>query len=191
MVTGTSRSHAHPKRESHGEVPRPQATSWALPLDRRRRRAFHHKPLQPPCYSPPKRLVAGLTRCRATAGIKVRCEIIERDRPPVAKVFSPNEVDIGRRFGVGGGGIPAVLDGLCRERGPQGQARDVAGHLRETLACIVNAAPPGIHALGSGRDATAVGWIVIVQTFAQRVGRDLALWHPPIPHKRIGRLRGW
>ena len=31
------------------------------------------------------------------AGVKVRCEVIERDRL-VAKVFSPNGVDIGRRL---------------------------------------------------------------------------------------------
>jgi hypothetical protein len=35
----------------------------------------------------------------------------------------------------GGPGVPAVLEGLrrCRGRGSQGQARDVAGHVRETL----------------------------------------------------------
>jgi endonuclease YncB( thermonuclease family) len=35
-----------------------------------------------------------------TAGVKVRCEIVERDRQGrlVAKVFSPNGVDIGRRL---------------------------------------------------------------------------------------------
>ena len=34
------------------------------------------------------------------AGVKVRCEVVERDRHgrPVAKVFSPNRVDIGRRL---------------------------------------------------------------------------------------------
>ena len=34
------------------------------------------------------------------AGVKVRCEVIERDRHGrlVAKVFSPNGVDIGRRL---------------------------------------------------------------------------------------------
>jgi endonuclease YncB( thermonuclease family) len=34
------------------------------------------------------------------AGVKVRCEVIERDRHgrPVAKVFSPDGVDIGRRL---------------------------------------------------------------------------------------------
>jgi hypothetical protein len=44
------------------------------------------------------------------------------------------------------------------------------GHLREILgvAGIVTAvANAGIHALGSGWDATAAGSIVIVQTFAQ------------------------
>ena len=34
------------------------------------------------------------------AGVKVRCEVVERDRHGrlVAKVFSPNGVDIGRRL---------------------------------------------------------------------------------------------
>ena len=69
------------------------------------------------------------------AGVKVRCEVVERDRHGrlVAKVFSPNGVDIGRRLvSAGGPGVPAVLEGLCRrrERGPEGQARDVAGHFR-------------------------------------------------------------
>jgi hypothetical protein len=75
----------------------------------------------------------------------------------------PNEVDIGRRLVSAEGGMPAVFDGLRRRRSPTSQARDVAGHLRQTLgvARIVTAAPPGIHALGSGRDATAAGRIVI------------------------------
>jgi endonuclease YncB( thermonuclease family) len=34
------------------------------------------------------------------AGVKVRCEVVERDRHGrlVAKVFLPNDVDIGRRL---------------------------------------------------------------------------------------------
>jgi endonuclease YncB( thermonuclease family) len=32
------------------------------------------------------------------AKLKVRCEVIERDRPVVAKVYSPNGIDIGRRW---------------------------------------------------------------------------------------------
>ena len=45
------------------------------------------------------------------AGVKVRCEVVERDRHGrlVAKVFSPNGVDIGRRL-VSAGWRPAVLD---------------------------------------------------------------------------------
>jgi hypothetical protein len=153
VVTGTSRSDAHPKRESHGEVPRPQGTSWSLPLDRRRGGAFT-------TTSPAARLlaaeepVAELTRpflflrrsacaAGATAGVKVRCEVVERDRHGriVAKVFSPNGVDVGRRLvSAGGPGVPALLEGLCRRRGrgAQGQARDVAGHLRQTLGVAAN-----------------------------------------------------
>jgi len=39
-----------------------------------------------------------------TAGIKVRCQVVERDRHGrlVAKVFSPNGVDIGRRLVLAG-----------------------------------------------------------------------------------------
>ena len=39
-----------------------------------------------------------------TAGVKVRCQIVERDRHGrvVAKVFSPNGVDIGRRLVLAG-----------------------------------------------------------------------------------------
>jgi hypothetical protein len=74
----------------------------------------------------------------------VRCEVVERDRHGrlVAKVFSPNGVDIGRKLVSAEGCVPAVLDGLRRRRGPKGQARDVAGHLRQTLgvARIVTAA---------------------------------------------------
>jgi Staphylococcal nuclease homologue len=53
------------------------------------------------------------------AGVKVRCEVVERDRHGrlVAKVFSPKGVDIGRRLVSAGSGVPAVLDGLCRRRG--------------------------------------------------------------------------
>ena len=38
------------------------------------------------------------------AGVKVRCEVVERDRHGrlVAKVFSPNGVDIGRRLVLAG-----------------------------------------------------------------------------------------
>ena len=50
-----------------------------------------------------------------TAGVKVRCKAVEQDRHGriVAKVFSPNGADIGWRFGVGGAGVRAVLNGLC------------------------------------------------------------------------------
>jgi hypothetical protein len=66
-------------------------------------------------------------------------------------------------------GVPAILDGSHRRRGTEGQGRDMAGHLRQALgvALIVT---PEVHPLGSGWDATAAGRIVIVQTFAQRVG---------------------
>jgi endonuclease YncB( thermonuclease family) len=61
------------------------------------------------------------------AGVKVRCEVVERDRHGrlVAKVFSPNRVDIGRRLVSAGVRLPAVLHGLGRRRGrgAQGQAR--------------------------------------------------------------------
>jgi endonuclease YncB( thermonuclease family) len=87
-----------------------------------------------------------------TAGVKVRCEVVERDRHGrlVAKVFSPNGVDIGRRLvsaGVGPG-EPAVLDGLCRRQGrsPQVQARDVAGHLRQALRVARMVIAPRVHA---------------------------------------------
>ena len=48
-----------------------------------------------------------------TAGVKLRCQVVERDRHGrlVAKVFSPNGVDIGRGLVSGvGPGVPAVLD---------------------------------------------------------------------------------
>jgi endonuclease YncB( thermonuclease family) len=32
------------------------------------------------------------------AGVKLRCEAIEQDRSLIAKVYSPNGVDIGRRL---------------------------------------------------------------------------------------------
>ena len=41
------------------------------------------------------------------------------------------------------------------------------------MARIVTAAAPGTHALGSGRDATAAGRIVIVQSIALGSGRDV------------------
>jgi hypothetical protein len=44
-----------------------------------------------------------------TAGVKVRWEMVERDRRLVAKVFSPNRVDIGRRLVSARSGVPAVL----------------------------------------------------------------------------------
>ena len=53
----------------------------------------------------------------------------------VPKVFSSNGVDIGRRLvSAAWGRRTELIDGLrCgTERSPQGQARDVAGHLRET-----------------------------------------------------------
>jgi hypothetical protein len=73
------------------------------------------------------------------AGVKVRCEVIEEGRHGrlVAKVFSPQWDRHRPQVGVGGvgPGVPAVLKGLRgrRERGPEGQARDVAGNLRQAL----------------------------------------------------------
>jgi hypothetical protein len=69
------------------------------------------------------------------AGVRVRCDVVEWDRHGrlVAKVFSPNGVDIGRRLVSAGDGVPAVLDGLSRRGGAESQARDVAGHLRQAL----------------------------------------------------------
>jgi endonuclease YncB( thermonuclease family) len=72
-----------------------------------------------------------------TAGVKVRCEVVERDRQGrlVAKVFSAN----GSTSAAGwcrGLGVSAVVDGLRRPQGQgaEGQAGNVAGHLCETLA---------------------------------------------------------
>jgi hypothetical protein len=80
--------------------------------------------------------------------VNVRCVVIERDRHGrlVAKVFSPNWGRHRPQVGLGGvgAGVPAVFEELRRRRGrgSEGQARDVAGHLRETLgvARIVTAA---------------------------------------------------
>jgi endonuclease YncB( thermonuclease family) len=69
--------------------------------------------------------------------VNVRCVVIERDRHGrlVAKVFSPNWGRHRPQVGLGGvgAGVPAVFEELRRrrERGSEGQARDVAGHLRE------------------------------------------------------------
>jgi endonuclease YncB( thermonuclease family) len=43
-----------------------------------------------------------------TAGVKVRCEVVERERHSrlVAKIFSPNGIDIGRRLVSAGGPWP-------------------------------------------------------------------------------------
>src|SRR5918996_1366898 len=74
-----------------------------------------------------------------TAGVRLRCEVVERDRHGrlVAKCFSPDGVDIGRRLVSAGWGpgLSAVFDGLrrCRERGSQGPARHVAGQVREAM----------------------------------------------------------
>jgi endonuclease YncB( thermonuclease family) len=82
------------------------------------------------------------------AGVKLRCEAIERDRHGrlVAKVFSPNRVDIGRRLVSAGWALTYrrySMDYVAAEdEGALGQARHVAGQLRETLgmACIGAAA---------------------------------------------------
>jgi hypothetical protein len=81
-----------------------------LPLDRRRGGAF--TTISPaPRLLAAEELVAELTRpflflrrsacaAGATAGVKVCCEVIEQDRRGrmVARVFSPNGADIGRRL---------------------------------------------------------------------------------------------
>jgi endonuclease YncB( thermonuclease family) len=69
------------------------------------------------------------------AGVKVRCEVIERDRHGrlVAKVFSPNGVDIGRRLvstGPGplaGVGVPPPRRGRLLSGGVGARAPRVAG----------------------------------------------------------------
>jgi hypothetical protein len=74
--------------------------------------------------------------------------IVERDRHGrlVAKVFSPNGVDIGRRLVLAGWALAYrrySTDYVDAEKpGPQGQAGDVAGNVRERLdvARIVTAA---------------------------------------------------
>jgi Staphylococcal nuclease homologue len=74
-----------------------------------------------------------------TAGTKVRCEAIERDRHGrlVAKCFSPDGVDIGRRLVSAGWALAYrrystdYLD--AEEEARKGTARDVAGSFRETL----------------------------------------------------------
>jgi endonuclease YncB( thermonuclease family) len=81
-----------------------------------------------------------------TAGVKVRCEVVERDRHGrvAAKVYSPNGVDIGRRLVSAGWAYRRYsMDYVdAEDEAPQGQARDVAGQLPETLgvARIVTAA---------------------------------------------------
>ena len=64
---------------------------------------------------------------------------------PVAKIFSPNGVDIGRRLVLAGGpGLPAVTRRTTSmpKRGPQGQAGDGRGRFVNPLdvARMVNAA---------------------------------------------------
>jgi endonuclease YncB( thermonuclease family) len=97
------------------------------------------------------------------AGVKVRCEVVERDRHGrlVAKVYSPNGVDIGRRL-VSAGWAIAYRRYSKAYVAAENEARKARrGMWRGTfvkalgVARIVTAAHPGIHALGSGRDATA------------------------------------
>ena len=97
------------------------------------------------------------------AGVKVRCEVVERDRHRRQGLLAQRSRHR-LQVGVGEDGVPAVLEGLRRrrERGPQGQARHVAGHLRSSLGLArIVTAHTVIHALGCGRDATAAGGIVI------------------------------
>jgi hypothetical protein len=61
------------------------------------------------------------------AGVKVRCEVVERDRR-VAKVFSPNGVDIGRRLVSAGWALA-----YRRYSMDYVAAEDVAGQLHEAL----------------------------------------------------------
>ena len=60
------------------------------------------------------------------AGVKVRCEVVERDRL-VATDFSLNGVDIGRRL-VSGAGIPAVLDWITSRRARRLSPKPLAYH---------------------------------------------------------------
>jgi hypothetical protein len=85
------------------------------------------------------------------AGVKVRCEVVERDRQGrlVAKVFSPNGVDIGRRLVSAEWAVAYrrySRDYVAAEkRGQEGQARDVAGHLCQTLG-LARIIPAAAHA---------------------------------------------
>jgi hypothetical protein len=94
------------------------------------------------------------------AGGKVRCEVVERHgRQGLLAQWGRHRLEVG----VGGAGVPAVFEGLCRGRGRGGQAWVVEGHLRQALgvARIITDAPPRTHALSAGRDATAAGQSVI------------------------------
>jgi hypothetical protein len=100
----------------------------------------------------------------------------------VAKVFSPNGVDIGRRL-VSGVAYPRYSKDYIDAEDEARKAK--RGMWRGTfvklgVAGIITAT--GIHALGSGRDATAPDRIVIVQTFARpRSGAGAV--RRPVPRK--------
>jgi hypothetical protein len=94
-----------------------------------------------------------------TAGVKVRCKPVERDRHGrvVAKVFAPDGVDISRRLVSAGGPWPigGSRPTMSTPRSLQGQARDTEGQLRQALgvACIVTTAG---HA-GTSKDSPDAG----------------------------------
>ena len=94
-----------------------------------------------------QQLVGGMMALAAlealTAGVKVRCKAVERDRHGrlVAKVLSPNGVDIGRKLMSAGWAYRRYSTDYVNAEA-QGQARHVEGNFRETLgvARIVTAA---------------------------------------------------
>jgi endonuclease YncB( thermonuclease family) len=68
------------------------------------------------------------------AGVKVRCQVVERDGI-VAKVYSFDGVDIGRRLVSAGVAYRRYSKAYVNaDNEAQGQARDVAGHALEWRA---------------------------------------------------------
>jgi hypothetical protein len=95
------------------------------------------------------------------AGVKVRCEVVERHgRQGLLARRGRHRPQVG----VGGAGVAAGTRWTTSARGTQSQARDVAGHLCQTvaLARIVTAAHAGICFGDAAQEATAAGRIVIV-----------------------------
>jgi len=85
------------------------------------------------------------------AGVKVRCEVVERDRHGrlVAKVFSLNGVDIGRRLVLAGPVVPAVLDERRRRRGTRPGCEMWTGTFAKRRDCAHR------HRRGAGRSRRA------------------------------------